>query len=267
MSIKHLAGLVLAGWLAAGAAAQPNAVRDEGPNPDSMDFPDDPDSVNGELGPGEPGRPPPPGFPPGRPFRQGYQDAPFQGPPGRRPVERWLERLRQGNPQEFERLQKLRRDDPPAFHQEMINRLDQEQFQMRLRDVPKVHDFLMNLPPEERRAALERLRGLGEDGEPIFQRPGARPDPEMQPLEEELRRLSGEYREAPSARQEQIRSELRLNLNKLFDIRNRQQQQRVADFEQRLTSLRQAMEKRQELREQIIERRLQELTEGDALRW
>lgn len=183
---------------------------------------------------------PPPGPPPG-------MDEPDMGQPppppeemhgGQPPsvfVDRWLERLKEKDPEEYARLQKLKETNPEEFRKALFGKLVQE-----------------------------RMRHRSEGG-----RHGRPPmNPEIQALQKETMEMSKAYSQATDeAAKKQLRTELRQKLEVLFDLREKERKEHIQRIEADLANLKKSLDERQQNREQIIERRLQELTEGDGLRW
>ena len=150
-------------------------------------------------------------------------------------VDRWLDRLKEKHPEEYARLQKLRETSPEEFRQALHEKLAQEKMRFRSHD--------------------------GEHGRPPM-------NPEVMKLENEMMDISKTYRQTTDATQkEQIRKDLRQKLEVLFDLREKDRQEHIRRIEADLADLKKSVDQRQSNREQIIDRRLQELTEGDGLRW
>lgn len=234
MKIRILwAGLLLAIFATVRAQAQPEPVDQRAPE---------------EL--------PPPEMmeaPPVRP-QEGLQPPP--------PVQRFFEILKEKNPEEFERLKQLRKDDPEAFRKELTDRL---------------------------RTELERrgLYGEAGDGGPFRQgkgfkgEPGGRhfhadgdvegwavQSPELEQLEVKTRQLAHAIRDSNSPEEQaKLREELKGELTKEFDLREQMRKDRLAQMEKRVEKIKTIMEQRQAQRDAIIQRRMEELTEQDALAW
>jgi hypothetical protein len=176
-----------------------------------------------EMGGPEMGPPPPLELPHGE-----QPEAPF--------LDRWLERLKEKQPEEYEHLQKLRETNPEEFRRAMHEKLAQEK--MRFRS----HEGRHGRPP------------------PM--------NPEIMKIENEAMDLSKTYRQATDAAQkEQIGKDLRQKLEVLFDLREKDRQEHIRRIEADLANLKKSVDQRQSNRQQIIDRRLQELTEGEGLRW
>lgn len=163
----------------------------------------------------------------------------LEPPPGERPdapfVDRWLDRMKEKNPEEYARLQKLRETSPDEFRQALHEKLTQEKMRFRSRE--------------------------GKHGRPPM-------NPEIMKLEKEAMDLSKTYRQTTDAAQrEQIGKDLREKLEVLFDLREKDRQEHIRRIESDLADLKKSVDERQKNREQIIGRRLQELTDGDGLRW
>jgi len=211
----------------------------------------------------------------------------FEPPPGEQHVggrgpemvERWLEQLKAKNPAEYERLMKLRDEDPEAFHKELRTKLRKEQGRAFMDKHPQLKEAVMALPPDERDAIMGRLlqppgQGPGPDGPggPGPQRgmgPGGdMRTPEIEAQQEAMRTLAAAYKSAATPEEkEKARAELKAGLGKLFDLREQERAKDIEKFDKHLTELKAKLAKRQANRDQIIEKRLQEITGGDELQW
>ena len=152
------------------------------------------------------------------------------------PVDRWLGRLKTVDSNQYELLQKLRKEDPAEFHRALFERLSQEKMKDRMR------------------------RGPHGRMQPV--------NPKIQRMEEEVGQISHAYREASDpAQKEQLRRDLRAKLEALFDLREKGRQEHIQRIQEDLAQLKATLDQRLKNRDQIIDRRLQELTESDGLRW
>lgn len=214
---------------------------------------------------------PPPGPPPGG------QHVGGRGP---EMVDRWLEQLKEKNPAEYERLVKLRDEDPDAFHKELRGKLRKEQSRLFMDKYPQLKEAVMALPPDERDAIMGRLMqpqgqgpGPGGPGGPGMERgmgPGGGDmrTPEIEAQQEATRTAAAAYKSASTPEEkEKARAELKAGLGKLFDLREQQRAKDIEKFDKHLAGLKEKLAKRQANRDQIIEKRLQEITGGDELTW
>lgn len=172
---------------------------------------------------------PPPGGPEGQP------------PP---PVQLLMQHWKNNNPAEFERMKKLREDDPEAFREELHRKLEKAR--------------------EER--GFGRRGGPGGRGSPDGEL--LPPNPELQAAENKVRERVEAWRAADSEEgKAQARAALQDALRESFDLREQARRERLAQMEKKMNELRSSLEKRQQQRQAIIDKRLQELTEGDQLAW
>ena len=227
--------LFLLSLLAAGvAAAQPP--------------PDDPDAAPAAPRDwAEPGMPPPP-----------------SGGPGEKPhIQRFLDMLRQQNPTEFDRMKKLRAEDPEAFRQELHARLQRERERRGIDGAPGNGQMMRGMAGDmrDRMARAMKDGGPGPDGMNVR-------SPEIDRLEQKSRDLAQAYRKAADdAEKTRLQGELKAALSEAFDLRESIRRERFAQMEARVKKVREMMDQRQAQRDAIIERRLQELTEGEKLAW
>lgn len=198
------------------------------------------------------------------------QPPPAEGPeahgPGRgdRPVQQFLDMLRERNPEEFERLRKLREENPEAFRAELRQKLDRERERRGMRGEPGEGPRWQRGPGEP-----NEPRGRPREG-----RPGPDADgmhvrsPEIDRLELKARELAHAYRAATNeGEKNEMRDALKAALQESFDLREKIRRERFAQMEQRVNRIRTMLDERQARRDAIIDRRLKELTESDALAW
>jgi hypothetical protein len=200
--------------------------------------------------------PPPPDLPP-------PGDGPG-APPGdvrgkHPPLQRFLEVLSEQNPEEFDRLKKLRDEDPEAFRKELHQRLQKERER---RGLPGGRGLEQPSPEERGRLGRhQQTGGPGPEGMNVR-------SPETDRLEQKSRDLAQAYRlSTDEAEKARLQAELKTNLAESFDLREKMRRERFAQMENRIKKVRELMEQRQAQREEIINRRLKELTEGEKLAW
>lgn len=191
---------------------------------------------------GEPPPPPPPeggfgppphggpGGPPHGPGARGHGPGGMRGPGVQRPdKQRWIQRLRQENPEEFERLRRLREENPDEFRREARERIQ------------------------------ERMAQPG---------PGQGPRHPAAESERECHELTRLYHDAQTAEEkERIRADLSKALEESFNKRLEAQKERLARLEKEIERIRTYVEEREANRAKICGTRLQELTQDPALRW
>lgn len=206
----------------------------------------------------------PPGPPPDMEPPPGLEPGPENAPP--EAVDRWLERMKARNTGDFERLHKMREEDPKGFRGVLRQRLTSERVLARLREHPKVYEFLMALPEQERDEVLRKLTPSVP-----FGGPGRRPEmmnPEIRELEKQALDVSRACREArDDAEKAAIRDDLRAKLGQLFDLRENERKGHIERIEHELSDLKKTLDDRQAHRDEIIARRLEQLTEGEKLGW
>jgi len=145
-------------------------------------------------------------------------------------VERWLAWLRERRPAEYERLVRLRAENPAEFEAEMKRRLG-----------------------EWVRGAAEREAAGHEAAERRMQQYLAR-----------IQNLARAYREAPAERREEFREELRQVVTIAFDLQEAERRERVVRLEREVQRLKRELEQRRAAREQMIERKVREILEAEA---
>ncbi len=96
----------------------------------------------------------------------------------RRPTERWMEGIRERDPDAYRRLSRLREEAPEAFGAELRRRIQVRAVETLLSRHPALNRYLQSLPPLERDLLLESFRQLaaGRIGRPseAAEEPGVR---------------------------------------------------------------------------------------------
>ncbi len=180
-----------------------------------------------------------------------------------RPLERWMASLKEEDPDEYERLENIRRTDPLAFREEIRERVrEMRLFQRLRRQHPELHEFLREQPRNERRHMMRYLRGMHDDpNEAVSPRHRRSADePEIKSVESDIRRMVRDYRmEEDPGRRDMIRNGLKDEIERLYDIREAQQLERIKAMEERLDQLKQDLIRDREKRDMHIESFLDEL--------
>jgi len=237
-----------------------------GEESDGGDAPFVPPTLGDDFDPGRPHwepPPPPEHAGPGGPHR-GFAGHADEGEP---PLTRWMEHLRNRNPEEFDRLSRLRQEDPEAFRRELGDRLQRRRVETRLKAMPKLQEYLMGLPEPERNELLKEIGELAGGG-PRGGMPHVSEDPRARDLLEKTGELSRAYRHTDNAEERAgIKQELSAKVAELFDLQEKQREEMIGKMEQKLGSLKAVLEQRRTNRQEIIDRRIQELTDGDPLAW
>ena len=184
---------------------------------------------------GPPDDDPPPPRPP--PEHNGFAP-PHPPPDGPPPVQQWMERWKEKRPEEYDRLQRLREEDPEAFRAELHRRLQE----------------------------ARREKGPGRKGGDFGPHGGPGGDfdpgsPQLKAAENKVRELAHAWRSAGSAEdQARLKAELEAALGQAFDQREQLRRERLAEMEKKLAELRSGLEQRSGQRAAIIEKRLREIT-------
>lgn len=253
---RHLVSLIVALGLGFAARAQTPPPADA-PPPDDVAAWDEPSPGDA---PRLPDGPPPDGItPPGEP------DHGPARPDGGPPTQQFLDMLRNRNPEEFERMRRLREEDPEAFREELRNRIRRERERMG-------RDAGPDEGPAWRRGGQELRERIGrqvvEGGVRHAMSSESLRSPELDQLERKAGDLARAVREAPDdAAKAKARSDLRAALASSFDLREKMRRERFKHMEAQVTKVREMLDTRQVHRDEIIDKRLQSMTEGDALAW
>jgi len=172
-------------------------------------------------------------------------------------VEQWLKRMKMRNPEEFERLSKLRQEDPVAFQKTLKERLEKIRA-----------DKAGNLTPD---IAATPKPTMGEHGvaTPRAHEAGAGKSRdqhlETNKLDQEIRSLMANYKTAPVDERKKLQVELRKKINESFDLREKSRHENIQRLEAQLVMFKKDEEKKKASRDAIVEQRLKELTKETPL--
>ena len=219
--------------------------------------------------PPDPGLPPPPDEfgPPGDVDLPPPMMGPETGPEGAPPaVDRWMERMRDRDPERFERMCEMRDKDPDGFRGVLRQRLTTERTLAKLKNCPTVYEALMSLPEAEREQVLRDLAPSAP-----FGGPGGRParmNSQIREMERDTLEMSRAFRTAKDeAEKSKIRDDLRAKLGEVFDLREQERRSHFERIQKDVSELQKTLADRQAHRNEIIARRLEQLTEGEKLGW
>lgn len=191
-------------------------------------------------------------------------------------IDQWLDALKKRNPEEFERMRRLREEDPEAFRRHLHQKLqDLRQRGNGLQDRPGVLAALNGLSPEDREWVMQRLQqppfhggyngfaaGPGRDrmGLPDFKRVTS---PEIVQGEERATELAARCRAAAAgAEKDALQAELRETLARLFDLRETARAEQYRQIEEKFARIKKQLDEHMSDRDAIIDGRLREMLEG-----
>lgn len=199
-----------------------------------------------------------------------WEDAAPPPPPGgmRTAVDRWMLRLRNRDPQEYERMKILQEQNPEAFKRVLVEKLRKHRMRG-LRMEPELQAFLEDgrgpPPPPPPGGATENIRHMT-----VTNRRGANDiqDPRLDELNREAKALIKAYKAAADEdARAQLREELHAKLIDIFELRMQHQQKAIVQAEEGLAKLKDIVRKRQERRDEIVDRHMESLLEADVLKW
>lgn len=187
-------------------------------------------------------------------------------------VQRWLESLKQRSPEEYERAQKMMKENPEEFRKHLHQKLQDMKSRGggqpggSLRERPRLMEALKQLPQEDREWALQRLQphfpqhGGRPEGFPEFRHPNP---PELQQAEERVRDFVRKCRDGKTDDERKAaKQELREHLGSIFDQREKLRGESLKMMEEKFGKLRQQMEERQRDREKLVDARLEEVLQS-----
>jgi len=182
---------------------------------------------------GQPG-PPPENMQPGRRGGRGQHPS-MMGKKAHRGMRKKMEgkfkKMREDNPKEFERLMKLRKDDPAAFRKEIHKRFE-KQFK------------------KENPEAFKRMQ-------------------EMKKIKKNVDALNKEYKKCEDAdKKKEIKKQMRDLIGRAFDITQEFREKKVNDLEKKTKELRKNLKKRGKNKKEMVDLRLKGLIDGEeTVKW
>ncbi|MGD9873564.1 MAG: hypothetical protein AB7T27_04765 [Kiritimatiellia bacterium] len=191
------------------------------------------------------------------------------------PAERWMERMRQHHPEEYEQMNQLRRGNPAAFRGELRRKVDVKRFESVMRQYPPMNQAYQSLPPDKRASLVEKLyerpapphEGPGFDratGPESRRGPGTEEESEIQKLDAEIMKLGEQYKkERDPGQKEAIKIRLAGKLEEMADTMDHYRLERIGRMEKRLEELNQSLAERQKNRDEILSQHLEHLTGED----
>ena len=187
--------------------------------------------------------------------------------PMHRHVHRLMQRIKEHDPDEYDRLEQLREDNPDAFHQALREKLQKHRkFRRQIKDYPEMQEAFRDMPSPRQELFMDALgdghqkrgNGRGIDKNKL----------ELHKMEREAQELARAYRHAvDDDAREEILGSLREHLSRSFDMREARRKQAIAHMESKLHSLKESLDDREASRNKIIENRINQLTGEDPLKW
>jgi hypothetical protein len=174
-------------------------------------------------------------------------------------MEQWWSQLEREDPEEHARLRRLQEEDPQAFRAAVRDRLQRKRFMSAFRDDPELKKHLMGMPPDARQRLIKVYGKYGPHVMDYVRRHP--PNPEIKQIEKQARDLAQVYRAATGEDERlRLREELRVLLEKAFDLKDRERIEHLNRLEEEITRLRDSLRQQQAEREQVIDSQLQALT-------
>ncbi len=191
------------------------------------------------------------------------EDGPPRGEPGFQsasPLHRWMQELRENDPEEFRRLQELRISDPAEFRSITRDKMKQQGLTRLQKERPAVYDAVMGLSPEDRAWLADRLLRPGMEGGPMREHrpmpPGDGPRDRGDEMEIDRRLIRTYHGTANEEEKAQIRETLRSQLSMVYDRELEVRRGQLAEAEEKLSAIRTAINQGERGKEEFINRKL-----------
>ena len=183
-------------------------------------------------------------------------------------LDQWLERVKERDPAEFERMKKLRQDNPEEFKHELHQKLQNSRIGG-LREHPQVTEAFKNLSPEDRDWVTQRLSGPpGEGGGEQHGGPSGwkHASPDFAAGEQKVHELAKKFHGATTdADKAAAKKEIRENIAKLFDVREKNRAADIKQLDEHLAKIRKQLDEHQSKRDEMIDARLKEVISESAV--
>ncbi len=192
-------------------------------------------------------------------------------------IDKWLDSLKQRNPAEFERMKKLRDDNPEEFRKQVHQKWQDLRMKSGgLREHPQVVEAFKNLSPSDREWVMQRLTqpAPGENfpggGSMGFDRGGFgdfkhATTPEIAKADAKARDLAKQYREAQNGdAKNAMKKELRDTLANVFDLREKVRVDQLKQIEDKVEKIRKQIGESKSKRDEIIDGRVKEFISGES---
>ncbi len=181
---------------------------------------------------------------------------------GRRPLDAYMNRLKEHDPAAFRDLQRLKNEDPAAFRDRLGQRLNQGRFTDRFKDFPEVGEMMDRLPEDRRRKMMRHFmarNGPGPDDQPSVETGEARRK-SREDMHGRLLKLGEAYRAAGSdADREGVRGQVEQYVTEIFEARQKERRKHIDRMREDLGKLEQIMGNDEAKRSEMLQRRVEEL--------
>ena len=181
---------------------------------------------------------------------------------------RMFDRLKKENPEEYERLMKLKEEDPEAFKKALMERMRKRMGDMKggshwmdrlKKDKPEEYERLMKLKEEDpakfREEMMMTFRKKMHD-----QRSGTgHHDGSFM----EIRKLAQQYREASDGEKEDIKNQLRDKLAEFVDKDLKYQAERIKKMEEHLKLMKKQIDERGANKDKYVDEKLEKIINSD----
>ena len=184
-------------------------------------------------------------------------------------VERWLDKVAEIDPEEYERMLELKERNPAAFRVQLRRRVhDARVLDLLQEEYPQLHEYLAGMEREDRERIGHVLRGGGGgESEPMgparhrrLLLPGIEHD-------ETMRALLAKWHAAESEEEKDAaRTALRAHMETVFDQRSVEQEDQIQRAEEQVERLRRLLEARRQNRELWIDRQIDHLLRAQETR-
>lgn len=169
-----------------------------------------------------------------------------------RPVEALMERIKEENPEKYNRLQELRGSDRRAFREEIRDMVHSRRRRRFGRHTG---------PGAEPRDEGIRPRKGGRRTEKDDPRGRSKRQSEIRQLNRSIEELGRRYRDSDDEeKRSALKEEIQSKLSDLYDLRESVWQERIDDLERKLERMKETMDERKSRRDEILKRHLEKIT-------
>lgn len=192
----------------------------------------------------------------------GQMAAPFEG------VRRYMAKLKEENPEKYEKLMKLQQENPAEFRKLLRGHMTKEIMKKKLEGFPEIREAIEKMPEERRMELGCRFLGFQGMGAPGMQQPppGERGEQRGPPQRmEKLRDLSHKVQQAGTEDQRAAaKNELMKEASAAFDENIQERMAHLERMEQEIKRIRAELEQQKGNKEKLIRERIERALDRKA---
>ena len=199
-----------------------------------------------------------------------FEEEPMPMPPPPHRMEhftrRWMDTLRQENPEQYQKFMALRDEDPDAFRDQLSAQLDRKRMQECLKAFPAINDCYTALSEDEQTRmatacfARPPMMRPPEEGASCHAKRNREGCADRKEAMKNFHALIGQYKQTDDpATREALHAQILTLIGRRFDERTEERKQHLQQLSGQLDIFREKLDQRVKNRDQIIEERFERL--------